>query len=147
MEQSKKDVLKRFKRIYLGDSLIKRIEFDIEHRQCLFLLNAALELKDEPNPSIFDPARRFKPASLVFSGVRSIVCPEGEFFLNSTIIDFEVAPDENSELVRFYLRMTGGFDNESFMRSLVVKARDFYLGETDQRGVERHPGVNSRARI
>ena len=128
MNDTAEQVVQRFQHIYIGDSVIEHLAVDFQHMQCTFLLNAGSILKDGSKPNVFDPAQRHEPAALVFYGVRSITCPEGDFYLNSTIIRFEATLDDNSDLVRFRLEMTGGVDNESFMRSLIVKSRGFSLG-------------------
>ena len=120
-------VIDRFDRIYLGDSLIQRIGIDVAHAQMTFFCNSALLLKDGPNPDIFDPEQRHQPAKLTFEGVKCFLCPEGRFYLNATIVEFDAKAADEKGLVEFRLEMTGGFDNESFMRSLIVVARDFSL--------------------
>ena len=121
-------VAERFNRVYMGDSVIERVHIDPLSQQCAFFLSAASVLKDVPKPSIFDPEVRYEPACLRFEGVRSVSCPEGEYYLNPTIVNFQATPISHNELVEFRFRMTGGFDNESFMRSFVIVARDFSLG-------------------
>lgn len=127
MNETAEQVVERFQYIYIGDSFVKRLLVDFQRMECTFLLNAGSILKDSSNPNIFDPAERYEPAALVFYGIRSISCPEGDFHLNSTIVDFEARLDKPNNLVEFYLQMTGGIDNESFMRSIVIKAQNFSL--------------------
>jgi hypothetical protein len=91
-------------------------------------MSSGSRLKDEAKPNIFEPAERYVPAVLTFDDVQSIVCPEGEFYLNATVVGFEAVAVPNGDLVTFRLVMTGGYDNESFMRSLVIKAKSFSLG-------------------
>jgi hypothetical protein len=121
------EVVDRFKRISLDDGWIGRIEIDVARQECSFWLDVALLLKDAPEASIFDPQERYEPARLTFKGVRCISCPEGNYCLNVTIIGSELVPLEDG-LVQFRLTMTGGHSNETFMRSLVIEARDFSLG-------------------
>ena len=121
------DVATRFHRIYVGDSIVSRIEIDISSASCTFHLNGASLLREGSDTDIFDPEERYVPARLRFSGVLSISCPEGKFCLNSTIVDFEAVPAIN-ELIAFRLEMTGGYDQNTFTRSLVIEARDFSLG-------------------
>ena len=120
-------VVDRFSRVYLGDSLIQRIEINMVHAQMIFICTSALILKDSPNADIFNPEQRHQPAQLIFEGVKSISCPEGRFYLNSTIVDFDAKPVDDEGLIEFRIEMTGGFDNDSFMRSLIIVARDFSL--------------------
>src|SRR5438552_18414405 len=75
--------------------------------------------------------RRGMSPSLSFTGVLSISCPEGKFCLNSTIVDFEAVAAENG-LITFRLEMTGGYDENTFKRSLVIEARDFSLTQGAQ---------------
>jgi hypothetical protein len=124
-------VVERFNRLYVGDSVIQRIDIDLLSQQCAFFLNAASVLKAIPEPSIFDPEVRYEPACLSFEGVRSISCPEGQYYLNATIVNFEATPITDNELVEFRFWVTGGYDDESFMRSLVVVARDFSLARAE----------------
>ena len=126
------EVLQRFSRVYLGDSIINRIEIDIAASRCSFFISGASLLKDEPSSSIFDPEQHYAPACLTFEVVRSISCPEGSFFLNSTIVDFEAKPSDGG-LSAFRLVMTGGFDNETFTRSLLILARQLSLGLPPER--------------
>jgi hypothetical protein len=128
MNEMSDQIVQRFQRIYIGDSYIKSLVLDFEKMQCTFLLNGGSLMKDSPNPSIFDPEQTFEPAVLVFYEVHSFACPEGAFYLNSTIVGFKAQLDRNSDLVMFHLEMSGGFDNESFMRSLSIQARNFSLG-------------------
>jgi hypothetical protein len=125
--QNVSQVLARFRRVYLGDSLIQRIAIDMVHAQITFLCTSALILKDSQNADIFNPEQRHQPAQMTFEGVKSIACPEGRFYLNSTIVDFDAKPADDEGLIDFRIEMTGGFDNDSFMRSLIIVARDFSL--------------------
>jgi hypothetical protein len=121
------NTVQRFNRIYLGDSIIEQIVLDIANQTCVFKINGALVLKDSSNPSIFDPQERYAPAYLGFEGVRSISCLEGAYCLNATIVDFDAVAEEGGDLISFRLTMTGGYDNDTFMRSLILVARDFSL--------------------
>jgi hypothetical protein len=127
MNETAEQVIQRFQYIYIGDSVIEEISIDFQCMKCTFLLSHGSILKDYLQPNIFDPAQRYKPAALVFCEVLLISFPEGDFYLNSTIVDFEATLDEESNLVSFRLEMTGGIDNESFMRSIIIKAQDFYI--------------------
>ena len=126
LDRNAMDIAKEFRRIYIGDSVISRVEIDIRSDRCTFDLNGASLLSDGPNASIFEPEERYEPASLSFTGALSISCPEGKFCLHSTIVDFEAVPAENG-LITFRLEMTGGYDENTFKRSLVIEARDFSL--------------------
>jgi hypothetical protein len=119
-------IVQRFGRIDIADSWISRIEIDVARQECTFWLDIALLLKEDPEASKFDPQERYEPARLTFHGVRSISCPEGDYCLNVTIIGSELVPLEGG-LVQFRLTMTGGYSNETFMRSLVIEAKDFSL--------------------
>ncbi len=118
-------VLDRFRRVYIGDSVVKHIEFDLESFQCNLLLDAASLLKDVEVPSIFDPEQRYSPACLAFKSVKRLSWPEGDYYFNNTIVEFSAAPYK--DLVEFKLVLTGGLTNESFMRSFVILAEDFSL--------------------
>ncbi|HEX8561264.1 MAG TPA: hypothetical protein VF668_24445 [Pyrinomonadaceae bacterium] len=118
------DVVRRFEKVYIGDSLIERIELNLFTAVCKIFLSGASLLEEEGK--IFNPAQRYEPACLSFKDVKSITCPEGEFYLNNTVVDFE-ATMVGHDLVSFRLEMTGGRENETFMRSLVLVAHDFSL--------------------
>lgn len=128
MNEPVDDIVQRFQRIYIGDSLIQNLSLDFREMRCVLLMSSASLLKDTANPNIFDAAERYVPAVLSFDGVQSIACPEGVFYLNATVVEFEAVAEANSTLVTFRMVMTGGYDNESFMRSLVIKSRSFSLG-------------------
>lgn len=125
------DVIKRFRRVYLGDSLLRRIELDLQANVCTFIFDTALFLKDSSQPSIFDPEEQYTPARLDLMGVTSMSCPDGEYFLNSTVVDLNVRLSNRADLAEFTFTMTGGVDNETFMRSLRVTAKDFFLTALD----------------
>lgn len=125
--QKVSQVIARFNRVYLGDSVIQRIEIDMGRAQMTFLCNSALLLRGDQNADIFDPERRYQPAQLTFDGVKCFSCPEGRFYLNTTIVHFEAKPADYEGLIESRIEVTGGFDNEFFMRSLIIVARDFSL--------------------
>lgn len=127
ISQTISQAVDRFSRVYLGDSLIRRIEIDMVQAQMTFLCTSALLLRNSQNADIFDPEQRYQPAQLSFDGVKSISCPEGQFYLNSTIVDFDAKSAGDEGLIEFRMEMTGGFDNDSFIRSLIIVARDFSL--------------------
>jgi hypothetical protein len=120
----------RFNRIYIGDSVIERIELNLSTAQCNVILDRAILLREGSPPNIFDPAVKYEPACLTFKGLQSIYCPEGKFYLNNTIVNFG-AEALGEDLVEFSLEVTGGYDNETFMRSLVFVALDFSLSSAE----------------
>jgi hypothetical protein len=128
MNKAVDDIVKRFQRIYIGDSLIQNLSLDFREMRCVLLMSSVSLLKDEEKANIFDVAERYAPAVLTFDGVKSIACPEGAFYLNATVVEFEASAEANSDLVTFRMMMTGGYDNESFMRSLVIEAKSFSFG-------------------
>ncbi|SEJ19753.1 hypothetical protein SAMN04244579_03456 [Azotobacter beijerinckii] len=134
MSESADDAVQRFRRIYIGDSLIQQLSLNFQEMRCTLLLSSAILLKDEVSPSIFDPKARYMPAVLTFDGLQSVTCPEGTFYLNATVVEFDAVADATSDLINFRLVMTGGFDNDSFMRSLLFKAKDFSLGPINPDG-------------
>lgn len=125
MNETPDDTVKRFQRIYIGDSLIQNLSLDFRKMQCVLLMSSVSLLKDEDKANIFDAAERHAPAVLTFDDVKSIACPEGVFYLNATVVEFEAVAQAHSDLVTFRLLMTGGYDNDSFMRSLVIEAKNF----------------------
>ncbi|MBL9042577.1 MAG: hypothetical protein JNM83_13305 [Myxococcales bacterium] len=117
-------VQERFERYYFGDSGILRIVVDIDNQLCKLELDRAALIRDTEKP--FDWEVCYKPAVLVFTGVRNISFPEG-YCLNYCIVDYAVAPSAHSEYFVFSLSMTGGFDNDTFMRTIEIEAKDFSL--------------------
>ena len=112
-------------RIYIGDSLISRIEIQLATSECHFLISYASLLR-EGESDIFNPERVYKPARLRFKDVESISCIEGAYYLNGTIVNFEsVLISENR--IKFTFQLTGGFDNDTFMRSLEILAGDLSI--------------------
>jgi hypothetical protein len=127
MDATAEQVVQRFRHIYIGDSLVEKMLIDFQRMECTFLLSTGSILNESLQPNIFDPAQRYQPAILAFHGVRLISFPESDFYLNSTIVEFEATSDGSSNLVSFYLEMTGGSNNESFVRSIVIKAQTFCI--------------------
>lgn len=125
--QNTSEVVDRFSRVYLGDSLIERIEIDMICDRMTFLCSSALLIRDAKNPNIFEPERRYQPAYLTFDEVKCFSCPEGNFCLNNTIVNFDARPASEEGLTEFWMEMTGGFDDECFIRSVLILARDFSL--------------------
>src|SRR5262249_54352414 len=114
----------KFDRISLGDCAISRIEIDIGSQRCSFYLDFAQVLK--PGGDISDPEQHYEPARLTFEGVHSISCPEGKYCLNWLIINWDEKRIDG-ELWEFRLEMTGGYDNETFIRTLIIEAKDVVL--------------------
>ncbi len=119
------DVISEFDRVYIGDSFIEKIELNLAKERCVFFLDHALLLKNGSS-DIFDPAERFTPAILILEGVVSISFLEGNYYFNTTIIDFKGTLLKNN-LVEFTFTMTGGIDNESFIRTIIVIAKNFTI--------------------
>jgi hypothetical protein len=115
----------RFNRVYLGDSLIRRLDIDLANSQLTVICTGAAIVGN--GDSIFNPEQRYAPARITFEGVQSLFCPEGRYYLNATVVDFGAKCNEDDGLVEFRLEMTGGIDNDSFMRSLVIIASDFSI--------------------
>jgi hypothetical protein len=128
MNEIMDDIVKKFRRIYIGDSLIRNLSLDFLERRCVLLMSSVSLLKDDEKANIFDVIERYAPAFMTFDEVKSIACPEGAFYLNATVVEFEAVAEANGDLVTFRMVMTGGYDNESFMRSLVIEAKGFSFG-------------------
>ena len=82
-------VQERFERYYFGDSGILRIVVDIDNQLCKLELDRAALIRDTEKP--FDWEVCYKPAVLVFTGVRNISFTEG-YCLNYCIVEYAVAP-------------------------------------------------------
>ena len=124
-EELSLEPLEKFNCINIADCAIGRIEIDIGSQRCSFYLDGAQVLK--PGGDISDPEQDYEPARLTFKGVRSISCPEGKYCLNWLIINWDERRIDG-DLWQFSLEMTGGCDNETFMRTLVIEAKDVGLG-------------------
>lgn len=122
------EIVSRFNRLYLGDSLLQRVEVKIGEAECRLTFNSGNVLKAE-GASIFDPEAKFAPAMLRLRGLRSI-SGEGatRYQLNSTVVDFGAATGRNPDYIEFYLVLTGGTDPDAFMAKVTFEAKDFDFG-------------------
>lgn len=117
-------VQERFERYYFGDSGILRIRLDIDKQTCALELDRAALMRNSEVP--FDWETCYKPAVLEFAGVRRVSMPDG-YCMNYCIVDYGIAPSEQTGYFVFSLTMTGGWDNESFLRTIAIEAKDFTL--------------------
>lgn len=120
-------VRQRYDLLDIHDSRIQYINIDPVAGTCLFSLHGAAILKNFSQP--FDYEVVYEPAQLTFYGVREIHFPEG-YCLNRTIVTDLVANTEDADFFRFSLSMTGGWDNDTFMRTIEIIAKDFSLTGT-----------------
>lgn len=114
----------RFDRYYLGDSGILRLILDVDKQLCTLELDRAALMKS--SEELFDWEASYRPAKLTFEGVRKISFPDG-YCLNYCIVDYSVIPSEQPGYFLFSLSMTGGWDNDTFMRTIEIIAKDFSL--------------------
>jgi hypothetical protein len=121
------EIVTRFNRLYLGDSLLQQVELKIGEAECRLTFNAGKVLKAEGG-SIFEPEAKFAPAVLRLQGVRSISCEGGRYQLNSTVLDFGATPSEDRVHIDFYFDLTGGTDPDAFMVKVKFEARGFDFG-------------------
>lgn len=117
-------VLERFEQCYLGDAGIQRVVLDVDKQICTFELDRAALLKE--SQALFDWKTAYRPAQLRFHSVRKIYFPEG-YYLNYCIVDYSVTLAEPEGYYLFSLTMTGGWDQETFIRKIEILAKDFSL--------------------
>ncbi len=108
----------------MHDGIPQKIELDISDRECTRELDRALRLKsDLADP--FDPEERIEPALLTLEGVRSIGFEGADYFLNLTVVEATATVNQHEGLFSFRFDCTGGYDNETFLRTLIIVAKDF----------------------
>ena len=117
----------RFNTIYLGDSLLQKVELKTTEAECQLTFNAGKVLKAS-GASIFDPRARFEPAQLTFHGVRAISCHGGVYRLNATVVDFAAQPADAPDHIEFSFDLTGGHDPDAFLVTIKIVAVRFEFG-------------------
>ena len=118
------EVSQRYNLIDIHDSRIQRIVIDVSAKTCILELHGAAVLKDSSRS--FDYEVIYEPARLIFRDVHEIKFPEG-YCLNGLIVSDEITATENIDFFQFSLSTTGGWDNDTFMRTIEIVARDFSL--------------------
>ena len=118
------NVQERFERCYFGDAGIQRVVLDVDKQACTFELDRAALLKE--SLALFDWQTAYRPAQLRFQSVRKVCLPDG-YYLNYCIVDYSVTPAEPEGYYLFSLTMTGGWDNETYIRKIEILAKDFSL--------------------
>lgn len=121
------ETVTRFNMLYLGDSLLEQMVFDVGKAECKMRFNSASVLKKEQG-DIFDPEVRFEPAELTLVGVLSVSFVDGPYQLNSTVVGFGASTAADGTHVQFTFQLTGGFDAASFMATICFVADGFTLG-------------------
>lgn len=122
MKSSKSDsVVERFSALYLGDSILERIDIQSTRSACILHFHSGALLG--PDRDIFKPLKRCQPAIVAIQRVHSISFEPG-YFLNSTVVDFCVQP-LHSEIYAFSFELTGGDSNETFLVGLTIAGEDF----------------------
>ena len=114
----------RFDQYYLGDSGIQRLVLDVDKQLCTLKLDRAALVRQLG--TVFDWEVRYRPTKIIFQGVRKVLFPEGYCF-NYCIVDYSVVPSDQSGYFLFSFTITGGWDNDTFMRTIEIVARDFLL--------------------
>jgi hypothetical protein len=128
------EVVSRFNRLYLGDSLLLKVELNTGGSECKLTFNAGSVLRAE-DTNTFEPEARFQPAVLTLKGLLSLSCDGLGYQLNSTVVGFRVVPSaKRLGLFEFHFELTGGTDPEAFMVSLKFEAKGFEFAGV---GVER----------
>jgi hypothetical protein len=118
------NTIEHFEQIYLHDSGVMHINLHVQKSTCRILLDRAGLLRDPPAP--FDYERYYKPAVLEFTDVKILKMPEG-YCLNDVIAEHEIQASDFPGYYRFTLAMMGGWDNDTFMRTIEIVAKDFSL--------------------
>lgn len=114
----------RFERCYLGDASVQELTLEPAAQRCTLRLSGAAVLRDPDKP--FDYEQVYEPACLTFLEVRSVRFPEA-YCLNHLIVDYSVGPCDAEGYSVFSLSLTGGWSNETFMRTIEILAKDFSL--------------------
>jgi hypothetical protein len=117
-------ISQRYELLDIHDSRIRCITIDLDAKTCSLDLHGAALLKDSSQP--FEYEAIYEPARLVFREVCEIKFPEG-YCLNRLIVTDSIVAIEGRDLFRFSLSMTGGWDNDTFMRTIEIVAKDFSL--------------------
>jgi hypothetical protein len=125
------NTVSRFNSLYIGDSLLERLELNTQGAECHFRFTMAKVLAAE-GASIFEPLAKYEPGWLRLSGVRSISFDQG-YQLNSTVVDFGAVDHGDGEYIEFYFDLTGGTDPDAFLVRLTILAKDFELGPDQPR--------------
>jgi hypothetical protein len=120
-------IVERFERLYLGDEFIREIRLDIINHACRLTLSGAHIHRLPIKP--FDYEYSFQPAMLDFIDVRKVSFPDGYCF-NIEIVDYEAVPTGEDSYYKFSFTMTGGWDNDTFMRTIEIIAKDFTVTRT-----------------
>lgn len=121
------EFVSRFNTLYLGDSLLRSVEFKIPEAECRLTFGAGMVLK-AGGGSIFEPEATFAPALLRLQGVRSVIWDEKTYQFNSTVVDFGAEVSGEGEYIEFYFTLTGGSDPDAFMVTVKFIAKAFEFG-------------------
>lgn len=122
-------MIEQFQQLGIDDSYIQRITVDTGAQVCTFQLDGALIAREQntsDEPTLGNGTQVYSSAVLQFAGVRSISCEEGVYYLNSCIVDHN-AVQQGTGVIRFTIKVTGGNDSSTFMRTLAVTAESFAL--------------------
>ncbi len=128
-----------FNRLYLGDSLLQKVELVTGEAEARLIFNAGKRLKTQGG-SIFEPEAAFAPAVLLLQGVRSISCEGSSYQLNSTVVGFGAGPCDDDPYIDFWFELTGGTDPEAFMVKMKVVAKGFTFGHDDKNASSESAG-------
>lgn len=116
-----------FESIYVHDSGISHINLDVQKSICRIFLDYAGLLKHPPKA--FDYETYFKPAMLEFTDIKVITLPEG-YCLNDVIAEHAVQTADFPGYYRFTIATIGGWDNDTYWRTIEIMAKNFSLSGT-----------------
>lgn len=116
-------VIERFDLLYLGDEFIRQIILDISKQTCSLALSGA-SIHKLPIKA-FDYDITYQPATIDFLEVKSVNLPD--YCLNLQIVEYEINKTMHDDFYNFSFTMTGGWSNDTFMRTIEIIAKDFSL--------------------
>lgn len=120
-------VIDRFKEIYIHDSIIQRMIFEISDNMLVLELNHAGIPKGVPEGRDYE--YYYEPARLAFIDAQQVSFPE-KFFYDCRILQCEIRPDESGEYYCFHLMVDGGYNTDVWARPIEIVAKDFTLDGT-----------------
>lgn len=128
------NIQERFDQYYFGDVGIQRIVLDVDGQSCALELDRAALMQE--SQELFDWKMVYRPAQLNFQGVRKVSFPE-DYCFNYCIVDYSATPTQPEGYYLFSFTMTGGWDNDTFMRKIEILAKDFSLTGTVEAGPQK----------
>jgi hypothetical protein len=121
-------VIEKYEKLYLHDSSIRQINLDVWDHICTLDLSYAGVMRE--SEKAFDYELFYKPATLKFTEVKEINCPEG-YCMKTEILSHEVTvTDEYPGYFCFSIILAEGKNRDTFTTTINIIARDFLLNGT-----------------